>query len=165
MLVLISIFIETFSLSFILLFLDGVLTMSSIWISFSISILVTVILLRACLIYPNNEAMLFQSIVYKKIINNFLVRFFKNIFYTIRLTISNVTLSTVVDSMEIDTNNWNENAIICNCINISSDIIISLIDNKNIKIHSINLDEYTRNVIYDEFANLSYKMYDEKLVW
>ncbi len=164
MLVLISIFIETFSLSFILLFLDGALTMSSIWISFSISILVTVILLRACLIYPNSEAMLFQSIVYKKIINNFLVRFFKNIFYTIRLTISNVTLSTVVDSMEIDTNNWNENAIICNCINISPDIIISLIDNKNIKIHSINLDEYTRNVIYDEFANLSYKMYDEKLV-
>lgn len=164
MLVLIAIFLETFSLSFVLLFFDNALTMSSIWISFFVSILTTFILLRACLLYPNNESMLFQSIIYKNIVNNFFINFFNNLFHTIKLVFCDIKLSTVTDSMEIDSNNWNENAVICNCKNLNLDIIISLIDNKNIKIHSINSDSYMRNIIYDDFANLSYKMYDEKII-
>ncbi len=163
MLVLISIFIETFLLSFVILFLDGALTMSSIWIAFSISILVISILLRACLLYHYNETMLLQSFMYKKIIGNFFINFFKNIYYTVKLMVTNVKSSVVVDSMGIDSNFWNENAIVCNCINISPDTIVSLVDNKNIKIHSINSNKYMRNVIADDFTNLRSKMYDEEL--
>lgn len=163
MLVLISIFIETFLVSFVILFLDGTLTMSSVWMAFSISILATTILLRACLLYHYSDTMLLQSFVYKKIISNFFINFFKNIYYAIKLSITNVKSSVVVDSMEIDDNNWDENAIACNCINISLDTIVSLFDNKNIKIHSVNSGKYMRNIIADSFTNLHSKMYDEEL--
>ena len=163
MLVLLSVFIETFLISIVVLFLDCALTMSSIWIAFSISILVTVILMRACLLHHYSETMLLQSFVYKKIIHNFFISFFRNIFYAIKVSLTKVKSSVVVDGMEIDDNNWDENAIACNCINISSDTIVSLLDNKNIKIHSINSNKYMRNVIADSFVNLHSKMYDEEL--
>lgn len=159
MLLLVVFFLGNFLLSFIFLLLDNALIVPSLWLSMIISIIVTIISLRAFLLYPDTDSQIFKSNIYKKIISNFIFNLFINLFYTIKLSFSDIKLLVITDTFELEENNWAENVTTCNCLNLNFNILISLVDNKHIKIHSLASDDYNRTKIIDTFKNLDYKIY------